>query len=221
MGVKNNVKEINEPGLCEDLAEFVGIMLGDGNIYSKNHSHQVRIAGHGVDDYEYLGKYVNRLIKDLFNISSSVAHTSGTNTMYLKAGGKNLILFLKSIGLHPGNKLTNGSRIPHWIYNNNTYLRACLRGLFDTDGSVYELLPHWPGLFQINFTNRNDILISQVKKGLERLGLHPSRIHNQHITSSKAKRLVITRKRDIKKFYKEIGSSNSKHLIKVGRIIAP
>ena len=44
------------------LSEFLGIMLGDGNIYSnvKNGTHRIVITGHSEEDYNYLVRYTLR-----------------------------------------------------------------------------------------------------------------------------------------------------------------
>ena len=59
--------------------------------------------------------------------------------MFLEAHSLKLINFLEDKGFKPGNKIKNKLRIPSWIKNNRKFLKACLRGLYDTDGSVYKL----------------------------------------------------------------------------------
>jgi len=95
-------------------------------------------------------------------------------------------------------------------------LKACLRGLYDTDGSVYELLPHWPGLFQIKLDNRNLVLLEDSRKALLKLGYSVSKIANLHLNKP---RTYITRKVDVVKYYKEIGFSNPKHRNKLNLFV--
>ncbi len=59
----NTSLPINKPKKSEDLAEFVGIVLGDGGITQR----QVTITFCSKDEREY-GKFVTRLIKKLFNV---------------------------------------------------------------------------------------------------------------------------------------------------------
>lgn len=65
-------------------------------------------------------------------------------------------------------------------------MKACIRVLIDTDGSIYEL----------------------------KLNIVCSKIYN-YKTSRKTLELYITKKSELSKFYKEIGFSNPKHLNKL------
>jgi len=40
-------------------------------------------------------------------------------------------------GLKHGNKKSSNVRIPELVFSDNNYLRACVRGIFDTDGTVF------------------------------------------------------------------------------------
>lgn len=208
-------KYIHFPPLNENLAEFIGIILGDGNILAykkgkKVRSYKVTIAGDSRYDYEYLKKYVANLSKNLFHMEPKFYKSKSANCIYLILYGLRLIEFFTKMGLKPGNKIKNKITIPKWIWTKNKYLKACIRGLIDTDGSVYELLPHWPGLFQISFTNKNFKLLNDVRRALLSLGYSVSEISNKNKKNS-SPRIYITKKEEINKFYKEIGFNNPKH----------
>ena len=102
---------------------------------------------------------------------------------------------------------------------NNCFLRNCLRGLYDTDGSVYELLPHWPGLFQIYFSNKNTNLLNDVRNALISLGINVSNISHQD--GRNTPRIYITRKDQIIKFCNTIGFKNQKHFRKLQKLYSP
>jgi hypothetical protein len=36
-----------------------------------------------------------------------------------------------------GNKKSSKDRMPEWIFRDNGYLRACVRGILDTNGTVF------------------------------------------------------------------------------------
>jgi intein/homing endonuclease len=55
----------------------------------------------------------------------------------LSKQSKNLVFTLEEIGLKAGNKSKNRTSIPNWILKDKQYSIACIRGLIDTDGSVY------------------------------------------------------------------------------------
>ena len=123
---------------------------------------------------------------------------------------KNLIEFLISIGLKYGDKVVNKVGIPNWIKSDLTFLKACIRGLIDTDGSIYELKPHWPGLWQICFTNKSEQLLSDFSEGLISVGINPSKTY-RYKDGKKTPKIYVTKKSELSKFYKEIGFSNPKH----------
>ena len=210
-----NLKIIKIPGKSEKLAELVGIILGDGNIHvyqkSKKIAHySLRIAGNYTKDYNYLVNFVARLCEELFEVQPAIYKHCKFNGLYVTIRGRLITDFLLSIGLKPNNKIKSQVTIPDWIFEDETYLKACIRGLIDTDGCIYELLPNWPGLFQLNFDNYNITLLKDARKALIVLGYHPSKICGKKTINGTA--IYLTRKDEIKRFYKEIGSSNDRNI---------
>lgn len=198
----------------EELAELVGIILGDGNIhkYTKGKNvgtYMIRIAGDIRYEYDYFNNYISRIIQKLFNITPSFYRMKQANTYYLLVHSKLLVEYLSILGLKSGNKIKNQSTIPRWIWDDNKFLRVCLRGLIDTDGSIYELLPNWPGLFQLTFENHNYTLLKDTRRAFIEVGFIPSKITGS-IKRGKTK-FYLTRKDQIEKYLKEIGFSNRKH----------
>lgn len=205
---------IKIPEKDERLAELIGIILGDGNInhYKKGKKigvYQVNIAGDRNLDRDYHLIYITSLFGDLFEIKVKEKLPPKKNARHLIISSRQLVDFLISQGLKSGDKIKNQVTIPYWIKENPLYLRACLRGLFDTDGGIYELLPHWPGLYQISLTCYNPILMNDVRSGLVRLGINCSNISRN--------RIYITKKTELIKFLKQIGFRNSRHLNKIDR----
>ncbi|MBS3104955.1 hypothetical protein J4234_01740 [Candidatus Woesearchaeota archaeon] len=210
-----SIKIINFPEKSERLAELVGIILGDGNLhaYKKGKdvgTYSLRIAGNYIKDYEYLTNYVANLCKDLFMVKPRTYKQPNVNCIYLIIDGRLIVDFLIEIGLKHGNKIKSQVTIQNWIKENDAYLKACIRGLIDTDGCIYEMLPHWPGLFQINFENRNITLLRDTREALINLGYHPSKICGKRTVFGT--KIYISRKEEIKRFYKEIWSSNDRNI---------
>lgn len=208
-----NIKSIIIPRESEELAEFYGIMLGDGNSHitafyksrnDKRGTYMIRIVGDSRYDEDYLFHYVKSLIESLFGIKVYSGKFKKQNAIYVGAHSYNLIEFLNSKGFKPGNKIVNRLTIPSWIYNNNSYLRACLRGLIDTDGSIFRMSQRDFNLIRISFTNYDAPLLNDARKAFLDLGFHPSKIINN-------RQFYISRQEDIKKYLKEIGFSNKKH----------
>lgn len=211
MGEINNEKIISYPKRSKELAEFVGIILGDGCVTSykhpikKNCYHGIRIAGNSITDRDYILNYVLPLTKKLFNVNPSIYEPKKERVMYLQLQSIRLIKFIKSIGLTPGNKLKNNQGIPDWIKQNPKYLKVCLRGLIDTDGCVY-LCGNGTNFPRINFCSKIYKLKNDFYEALFYLKFNP--------TKWNGKNLMIYRKEDIFRYKKEIGFSNPKHLIR-------
>lgn len=207
---KGKTKEVYFPKECKELAELYGIMLGDGNLTKikgyKIGTYMIRIVGDSKKDRKYLLDYVYPLIKDLFKIKVREGKFKKTNAMFIEVHGINLVKFLENKGFKPGNKIKNKLGIPDWIKQNPSFLKKCLRGLYDTDGSVYKLGNQ--NSYQINFCNHNKRLLNEVRESLISLNISPSRI-------TKEEEINITKKSELRKFLKTVGFSNSKHLDKV------
>lgn len=205
-----STKQIRFPEESEELAEFYGIMLGDGNSNrTKRYKvgvYQIRIVGDCRHDKDYLINTVKSLIERLFNVAVHFHKSKNSNALNLTVSGRQLIDFLESKGFKPGDKIINQLEIPNWIKLNRGYLRACLRGLYDTDGTAYRLTNQ--NSYQVGFTNYNLALLNDVHEGLISLGINPSKIMRN-------RDIVITKKSELRKFLNEVGFHNLKHINKI------
>ncbi len=218
-GGKNSsgtTKQISTPPNCQELAELIGIILGDGNVHKvKKGKHvgvySVRICGHSTHDYVYLNKFIRKLFKELFHIKTTLSKSKRSNAIYLTAYSKKLVQYFESEGLTHGNKVQNQPIIPKWIMTEPSFLAACIRGLIDTDGSIYRMSRKDPHLLRIGFKNHNKRLLKQVKAALSSLGFHPSKIiRDNHV--------ALSRKSDIKAYLQTIGFNNEKHKKRLQRL---
>ena len=197
LGIKVR-KTIKKPRLSIELAEFIGIMLGDGGISN----YQINLTFNAQTESEYTS-YVQKLIKKLFLISASITLRPLDNANRVVASSKNLVEFLERVGLEKSNKIKN---IPRWILDNRSYSIACLRGLVDTDGSFYsyrhKVFNKIYCNFAMSFTNYSKSLLRTVYKILKYLDFTPV-IDSKHV--------YLHKRKEIDRYFKEIGSSNLKH----------
>jgi hypothetical protein len=190
------------------LAELVGIILGDGNITSYRRGnqigvYQIKIAGHLKDDEEYHLKYIKPLFEEIFDLETK--EMIGPSERFISLYSKKAVEFLGEMNLNPGDKIKNQSTIPKWILANKDFTRACLRGLIDTDGCIHRMSNRDFNLLRINFTNHNKTLLKDVRKAFIDLGFNPSNIISE-------RRFYLSRKIDIERYLKEIGFLNKKHI---------
>ncbi len=187
------------------LAEIMGIMLGDGNLWERRGFYYTRICGHKVDDREYLLSHVKPLFKRVFNIDMKLYYHKTTKEAYLTKGSKDLVFTLKYFGLKSGNKIANEVGVPAWIFKSKKYIKACVRGLIDTDGTVLPITGR--NYTYIWFTCGNPTLRGDFEKAMKILGYKIAKWN-----FSRTPETYIGSKELIRKYYKEIGFNNPKHL---------
>ena len=207
------------------LAEFLGIMAGDGymNYYPRKHEYRIEIAGHVEDDYEYLTNYVSFLFNYLFKIEPKVLKRKDQRTLYLRVLSKRLVLFLKELTFPMGIK--GEIKIPLWILKDNEYMVSFLRGLFDTDGyfrlSIRNGKSYYP---TIRLKSKSESLIKEVNSWLIENGFktHYS-LSRVYYDSRSGKEFFISYielngHNNLDHFIDIIGSKNNKHLVKYDKI---
>lgn len=131
--LKSHRKTISIPDHSVLLAEFMGIVFGDGGI---NNNWQLVISLNSKSDLDY-SKHVIELIKLLFNLEVSVRKRPKQNTLVIVCSSTNLLEFLIKNGAVMGNKIKQQFDIPGWIKGNLGYEKAFIRGMVDTDGCLY------------------------------------------------------------------------------------
>ncbi|HWO07422.1 MAG TPA: hypothetical protein VNM40_02450 [Candidatus Paceibacterota bacterium] len=129
---KSHRKKVTIPTESTKLAEFFGIVIGDGSI---NNPWQANITLNAIADATYI-EYVRNLTEELFGAKPRVMYRRATNATIIFLASTTIVDFLVKKGLARGNKLAQGLRIPDWILAVKAYKMACVRGLFDTDGCL-------------------------------------------------------------------------------------
>lgn len=196
-------KNIHIPLKTDKLAEFVGIMLGDGGI-SK---HQVTVSLNGIDDAAY-AEFVIKLLKKLFGVSPGIYRKSHEKAIRIVLSRTDLVDFCCKIGLKIGNKIKQHIDIPKWVQHKEAFRKVCLRGLIDTDGCLvihrYRVKGKIYIYKKINFSSASPPLIKSVVKILKDFGFHPR-------ISSSRRQVWLDSKDEVEKYMSVIGTSNDKH----------
>lgn len=197
-------KPIKRPAPSQELAEFVGIMIGDGSITKR----QLMITLHKDDDADYR-YFIKALIQDLFRVPVTEVFYKEFCAVKLVISRIKLVRFCNTVlGLHIGNKLKQGLDVPDWIKNNPKFQTACLRGLIDTDGCIFyerhkikNKIYSYP---RLNFVSFSPQLIHSVYNILKTLGLS-AKIRRQ------GKSVQLENKDEIMYYLKTVGTHNPKH----------
>lgn len=190
-----------------NLAEFIGIMMGDGGIYDlKNGKYQTTVTL-GSNEYDY-GKYVLNLFDSIFeNYSFGLVEYSGYFQLrnFSRFVGEQLIF----LGLFSGNKVSNECTVPLWIWQSYASMRRCLRGIFDTDGCVYRKYSNY---LQIQFKFGCKKTTESVRDLLIHLDFSPTRVHLSKDGKSNGWKFYLSKQVEVNRFFQEIGPANKKHI---------
>lgn len=201
-------KPIKTPHFSKELAEFVGILLGDGNISQR----QVAISLHSKDDKAY-GKFVVSLIKRLFSVPISISYDKRYSVVDFVISRSRLVRFcIEKLGLRRGNKVKQQVDVPRWIKKDRSFLIACTRGLIDTDGCVFDHRYKVNGKLysykKLAFSNHSKPLINSVYDILRQNRLNP------RITKD-GKDIRLESKNDIRRYFLIFSTHNPKYLKKI------
>jgi len=197
------LKQIKKPRRSVELAKLIGIMLGDGGIRTK---YQLTVSFNYKTDREFT-EHVAGLIKRLFAVEHIIAKRKDSLGADIVISSVSVVDFLLKQGLKAGNKVKNQVDIPLWIKSNMEFQKACLRGLVDTDGSLYchryKVNNKWYEYLKIDFTNCSKPLLNSVYTILSGLKIKSS-LKGVHIT--------VSSQADVNRYLARVGSSNPKFL---------
>jgi DNA-binding transcriptional regulator WhiA len=180
-----------------NLAYIIGVAMGDGNLSRPNkRATRLRITC----DAAYPGIENDICIAlNLLFPKNKVSKVNGPRDTYF-----NISVYSNALDIYmpwkvgKGSKFKQNVRVPGWIFRDNMYISACLRGLIQTDGSVYSDR----GYKMVNFTNNILDLATDVKSMMEILGYQP-KIYSASQKSSRPK-YTVRLSRDVNRFIAEI-----------------
>lgn len=196
-------KEIITPAMSNELAEFIGILAGDGCLTQ----YQVSVALDSQTDANFVN-YVVEQFNSLFGIKTLVSNKKNARCTTITASSIELVEYLQDMGVLIGHKIRQELSMPKWIQVNLSYSVAYLRGLFDTDGCIYlERHNRNSGVYaypRMSIVSASPSLRQNVFGTLTQLNLDPRLRNNRSVN--------LERFTDIVKYFMIVGSSNPKHL---------
>lgn len=189
-----------------ELAEFIGILLGDGHIGKEQWS----ITVNSIADKEY-ADYIFQLTEKLFRFKPAFYKRKNMNAIVISGSGIKSIEYFKKMGLKVGNKVKQQVDAPYWIKNSYMYRISCLRGLMDTDGGVflhkYKVNGKEYIYKKICFSNRSVPLLYFAVDVLKELGFTP-----KIIDKVENKKVWLYNIKEVEGYLKLVGTHNSRLL---------
>lgn len=149
-----------------ELAELIGVALGDGNISRFPRTERIIIVGNS-NNPGFINRY-SYIIEKIFNKKPVVSKIRGANCIRISLYQK---FISKRLGIPSGNRGKMIYTLPLWIKNNKVFLTSFLKGLFEAEASLSIHLKTYTYNFQ--FSNLNENLLNIVKDGLISLGYNP------------------------------------------------
>ncbi len=184
----------------KDLAELIGIILGDGEIRKCG---EIRISFDPKKDEDYLNRRICPLITSLLQ---NKPHFESNKRIAF--GNIAFARYLNSIGLASGSKFEHGWEIPQWCFSKKDYTAAVIRGLFDTDG-YFGYLNGSLELMLGRFSHRSYSLVTSISSALNLFGI----THKIKQNKDRRYKIRITSRVSVFKFFNSAGSSDLGHII--------
>lgn len=149
-----------------ELAELIGVVLGDGNISKFPRTERLIITGNA-NNPGFLDRY-SLIIEKIFNKKPNISKVKSSNAVRISIYQKRISNRLK---IPSGNKLNKVIQIPNWIKNDKESLISMLKGLFEAEASLS--IHEKTYTYNFQFSNRNDSILKFVSESLTRLGFNP------------------------------------------------
>jgi len=196
--------EVHLPKKSELLAEFFGIMLGDGGVAPYHTS----ITLNATRDAAY-AHFVERLLFTLFKVRPKLYKRKDKDALAIILHRKAIVQFCISLGLPLGNKLRKPVPIPDWIIQNSKYSYAFIRGLVDTDGCVfihkYRVKGKMYSYVKIGFSSASPALLDTVYEILNNSAIRAKKKYT-------FREIRIENTEFVDKYMRVVGSHNPKHI---------
>ncbi|MFH1473387.1 MAG: LAGLIDADG family homing endonuclease [Candidatus Aenigmatarchaeota archaeon] len=160
------------------MSEICGIFAGDGTLYKTNRSFVLEVRG-GKDEKLYYENVVKTLFGTAFDKKLTVLKRcyNGGYTLGIRICGNFVMnIFHNSFGFPIGKK-SNIVEVPNFVLKSNDLeiWAGYLRGVFDTDGSIYLKKTGKGNKYRqpvISFTSVSHIHLLQIKELLDRMGFN-------------------------------------------------
>jgi hypothetical protein len=201
-------------------AEIIGALIGDGYISLACGKYDVGFTGHPKNDVEYY-KYLSSLIKIVWDKSPVAAIR--LRGLRMKIYSKKVCEYLiGDVGLCFGEDKSLHVIIPTYLLFDWRLIRFVIRGIVDTDGSVfYSKKPGVEKYPSIEISTDSVALAGQLRASLIGQGFRVANIRRYLSKRSKhwTYKVGLYGKKNLQKWVEEIGFSNPVKLAKANALL--
>lgn len=183
--IKSEYLQLKKDG---DLAELIGVVLGDGHIWQYPRTEELSIFSNA-NNPGFIIRYA-RLVEKIFKRKPTTKIHSKQNCIRIRIYEKYIA---KRLGVPVSPRRDKEIVVPKWIFNRRNYVIRYLKGLYEAEGSHSIHLP--TSTYKVQFSNRNISMLENVFNLVSKLGLHPHKSKHQ---------IQLSRKEEVFKFLKLI-----------------
>jgi len=190
------------------MVELIGAMLGDGNIYDKR-PYYVEYTGDPVKDNHYFRHVLLPLVNT--EVGKNPRMFVRDRGLRFRIFSKAFVNWLKGIGIPAGEAKGNAS-IPEVITSSRCLMKRCVRGVHDTDGSVYfDMRKTYAAPYpRIELHMKNVALVGQVSTFFRDIGIPHSYVRTKNS-------LETSGIEPLNKFLHMVGFSNVHHVLRIAK----
>ncbi|MDH5624095.1 MAG: hypothetical protein OEY39_06475 [Candidatus Bathyarchaeota archaeon] len=189
-------KKVSFPERCDEFAEFLGIFFGECSISDRPPVITISLSYSKEREYAL---FIKKLIGRLFKVKAGMVRIKGTDNIHVRIYRVNLVRFFET-------NIERNTGFPKWIKENPRYLTSCLRGMMDSEVSIYRV-ERGKRRIRMELKIFNPELLEDVYRALESFGFHP-RIYRTR------NKVILARQEEVDRYFREIGFHNSKHIKK-------
>lgn len=151
-----------------ELAEYIGVVLGDGNISSFPRTERILIFSNS-NNLGFIERYA-LITEKLFNKKPYVYKVKSENCIRISLYQKEIS---SRLGVPCGSRKDKIIELPEWVLSDGQNIIGILKGLFEAEGSYSVHKPTCTHNFA--FKNKNESLLEFVYGSLLGLGFHPEK----------------------------------------------
>lgn len=189
--LKNHYKSFSKNG---DLAELIGVTLGDGTITKYPRTEEIRIFSNS-NNKGFINRYSN-LVEKIFQKKPYVKKIKNVNCIKISLYQKEIS---KRLNIPTGKRGDLEIKVPDWILLNKKYIVRYLRGLYEAEGCFCVHKSTYT--YKFIFSNTNKSILLNVYNLLVILGFNPHQSPTQ---------IQLSRKLEVSKAIKVLGFRNYK-----------
>jgi len=195
--------------ISHGFCEFVGAIIGDGNLWTDGSRYRVELTGDPHLDWAYY-EYLSNIALQLFG-NKPYPLKERQNGVRFRLQSKHAFKELTKLGIPVGEGKSSLVQIPKQILKRRWhYVRWTLRGIMDTDGTLFfskktYKLPVYPTL---EIRTHSRMLALQITDVLQKNGFRARPRGND----KRGYHIALYGNKMLEKWVKEIGFSNERHI---------